>query len=223
MNALQAVIYDMDGLLIDSEPFWIDSEIEVLRPLGVPLTREMCMQTAGIRVDKVVQHWHGRFAWDAQRHPLATMTEKIVTGVIERVRARGKVLPGVMESIDFFKRQQLKMAIASSSHHRLIRAVLDRFELGKHFAVVKSAENEPYGKPHPGVFINAASSLAVDPQHCLVLEDSIYGAIAAKAAMMKCIVVPATHDAEDPRFAIADLKLSSLTEFNQVHWDTLNR
>eukprot|EP01046_Picozoa_sp_COSAG06_P050286 COSAG06_NODE_7931_length_2330_cov_2.569251_2_plen_216_part_00 len=106
----------------------------------------------------------------------------------------------------------LPLAVASSSHMVLLNAALEGLGLVGRFSHVISAEFEPYGKPHPGVYISAATALGVAPDRCLALEDSVNGTLAAKAAKMICIAVPEPHNFPDPRYAIADLKLASLAE-----------
>lgn len=81
--------------------------------------------------------------------------------------------------------------------------------------MVQSAESEPYGKPHPGVFITTAGKLGVEPTDCLVFEDSFAGLIAGKAARMKVVAVPAAEEYDQGRFDIADLKLGSLLQFDE--------
>ena len=105
------------------------------------------------------------------------------------------------------------MALASSSSMSLIEAVVDKLNIRMYFDVLWSAEFEPYGKPHPGIFLTTAAKLQVDPKECIVFEDSINGVISAKAARMKCIAIPEEATFNDPRFAIADSKLRSLKEY----------
>jgi len=121
-------------------------------------------------------------------------------------------LTGVASAIAAAKSAAPKIALASSSPMPIIRAVLDRLGLAGAFDVVQSAESEPYGKPHPGIFLTTAHQLDVKAPDCVVLEDSLAGVIAAKAARMTCIAVPDPQEASDPRFALADAKLTSLEE-----------
>ena len=106
------------------------------------------------------------------------------------------------------------MALASSSHEILIQTVIKKLSLEKYFLVTRSGQHEKYGKPHPQIFISTAQALNVYPTDCIVFEDSLNGILAAKAARMYCIAVPDIHRFNEPRMAIADLKLKSLEEFN---------
>lgn len=207
---LKAAIFDMDGLLVDSEPFWRAASIDLFGALGVPLTAERCYEVAGLRLDEVVLHWYRRHPWPDPDHP--RLVEAIVGRVAELVGLEGRLKPGVVAALDVVRAAGLRTALASSSPLRLIRAVLDRFELEDRFEVVHSAELESWGKPHPAIYLGAASRLGVAPEECLAFEDSLPGVIAAKAARMRCIAVPERLAAKDPRYALADVQLDALTE-----------
>lgn len=204
---IRAAIFDMDGLLIDSEPFWREVEVEVFRDVGVPLTEAMCHQTTGLRIDDVVAHWQRRHPW--QQPAASVVQERIVARMVETIAARGVAKRGVGHALDWAAGSGLQLALASASPMRIIRAVLDRLGLAERFHVVRSAEDEPWGKPHPAIFLTTAAALDVRPEECLVFEDSLNGVIAAKAARMRCVCVPETRD---PRFVLADERLESLEE-----------
>jgi sugar-phosphatase len=208
---IRAVIFDMDGLLIDSEPLWRLAEVEVFRAIGVPLTDELALTTMGLRTDEVVEHWHARYPW--QEPSLKEVEARIDARVIELVRERGAPLPGARELVALLTERGLPLAIASSSSSELIGAVVRQFDLAGAFRVLQSAEHEPYGKPHPGVYIAAARALGVSPVDCLAIEDSANGLLAAKAARMRCVVVPEPAVKNDRRFCIADAVLDSLADF----------
>lgn len=220
---IRAAIFDLDGLLIDSEPFWQDAEIEVFQSIGVPLTRELCVQTMGLILHEVIDHWARIYPWDEARHPRREVAERVMAGVIERMQARGRPLPGVKATIDFLAAKGLPLAVASSSYKRVIDAALGALGIADRFAVVRSAESEALGKPHPGVFLTTARELDVPAVHCLVFEDSLNGLVAAKAARMRCVAVPDGVHYDDPRFALADVKLRSLEEFDEGVWERLYR
>lgn len=207
-----AVIFDMDGLLIDSEPLWVRAEIEVFREVGVALEPSDCARTKGLRVDDVVAFWHARRGF-AGATP-ADVEARLVARVAALVRAEGAALPGVQEALAAARGEGRRpIALASSSPMPIIEAALDRLGLDRAFDVVCSAQTEPYGKPHPAIFLRTAERLGVSPLACVVLEDSVTGVIAAKAARMACIAVPSdpgAGDARDPRFAVADAVVRSL-------------
>jgi sugar-phosphatase len=211
MCAIRAVVFDMDGLLIDTEPIWRRVEIEIFGRLGLHLTEEQCMETMGVRVAQVVELWHSRRPW--QGPPTAEVTQQIVDGVIAHVLAEGQPMPGVLEALDMVHAAGLPIAIASSSSEGMIRAVIRRLKIERYIQVICSADDEAEGKPHPAVYLRAAERLRVPPDECLALEDSPTGVLAAKAAGMYCIAVPDRFLAGDPRMDEADLRLDSLAEF----------
>jgi mannitol-1-/sugar-/sorbitol-6-/2-deoxyglucose-6-phosphatase len=206
-----AVIFDMDGLLIDSEPLWRIAEVEALAAVGVSITEEDALETTGLRTDEVVELWHGRYPWAAP--PKKEIEARIISRLIALVRERGEPMAGAKETLEAFSAAGYPLAIASSSASEIIAAVLETLGIGGYFRVTQSAEHEPFGKPHPGVYIEAARALGVEPRTCLAFEDSPNGVIAAKAARMTCVAVPDPALAGDRRFGAADLVLGSLAEF----------
>jgi sugar-phosphatase len=204
----------MDGLIIDSEPYWRKSMIKVLATVGLNLTEEQCAMTTGLRFDHVLEYWFEKYPWTHKS--LLEVHEEVLNEMEHAILHEAQLLPGVFESIDLFRSKGYKLAIASSSAMRLIRACVHRLNGEKIFDTVISAEHEEYGKPHPSVFLTAAKDLHVNPLDCLVLEDSMMGLIAAKAARMQCVLVPAPENFDNPKSAIADWKLHSLLEIDSI-------
>ena len=212
-----ASIFDMDGLLIDSEILWHEAEIEIFGDLGVPLSRDRCRSTKGMFVGEVTEYWYSRYPWDGPTPPEVAVT--IVDRVIALLLAKGELKPGAAHAIALCARRGLSLAVASSSQYRLIDTALDHFGLRHHFALVHSAEDEAWGKPHPAVFLTAAAKLGVAPRRCLVWEDAPAGVLAAKAASMACIAVPERGEEHQPAFALADVVLGSLLEMDERRFD----
>jgi mannitol-1-/sugar-/sorbitol-6-/2-deoxyglucose-6-phosphatase len=209
---IDAMIFDMDGLLVDSEPLWRIAEIEMLSAVGVPITHDDAVQTTGLRTDEVVELWYARYPWPDP--PKKAIEARIITRLIALVRERGRLMPGVRETLQAVSDAGYPLAIASSSSSEIIAAVLDTLDIAPYFQVAQSAEHEAYGKPHPGVYIEAARRLGVEPWRCLAFEDSPNGVIAAKAARMHCIAVPDPALRNDRRLQAADLILPSLAVFH---------
>jgi sugar-phosphatase len=205
---LTAAIFDMDGLLIDSEPAWRRAEVEVFATVGLELTERDCEATTGLRIDEVARHWFARAPWEGPSpHEVA---ERIVDRMTALVAAEGVPMPGAHEAVERCRAAGLRLGLASSSAARLIDATLERLDLRDAFEVRCSAQHERWGKPHPAVFLTCAARLGVAPSGCLVLEDSLNGVIAAKAARMRCVAVPEATQRGDARFALADRVLDSL-------------
>ncbi|MFH0474363.1 hexitol phosphatase HxpB [Kluyvera ascorbata] len=206
---IRAAIFDMDGLLIDSEPLWDRGEHEVLSELGVDFTRRHELpDTRGLRIDLVVDLWFGQQPWTGPNR--ATVVERIISRVISLVEETRPLLPGVHEAVALCKAQGLKVGLASASPLYMLEKVLTMFDLRDQFDALASADKLDYSKPHPQVYLNCAAQLGVSPLNCVALEDSVNGMIASKAARMRSIVVPAAESQLDPRFSLADIKLSSL-------------
>lgn len=209
---MKAAIFDMDGLLIDSEPLWQDAEIAVFGELGVPLTRSMCRETMGFRIDHVVRHWYEQYPW---RGPtLEDVVEKIVVAVGELMQQRGAPMPGVIDTIEDLRAAGYKLAVASSSPMRLIRLALQQIGIIGRFDVLHSAESEPQGKPHPAVYSSTMARLGVEPRHCIAFEDSVAGVRSAKGAGAFVIAVPDQSERSNPGFAASDAVLESLADFS---------
>jgi mannitol-1-/sugar-/sorbitol-6-/2-deoxyglucose-6-phosphatase len=202
---IEAVIFDMDGVLIDTEPVWRRVERELFGELGIHLGDDELRQTMGFRIDETVAHWYAQRPWPDPDLP--GLAARIVDRVVEVVEQQGEPLPGVEHAVGVCEKLGLRLAVASSSWVRLVDAVLKRLGIADSFEAVRSAADESYGKPHPGVFLTTAELLGVEPARCLVVEDSVNGMVAAVAARMRCVVVP---ERWDPRFVLADAVLDSL-------------
>jgi len=222
---IEAVIFDMDGLLLDSEPYWKESEIEVFTSLGVPLTREMCDTTVGKRIEEVVSHWHKLYPWDTNKKDSSfeKVSENVIAKVVKLINKKGTPLEGVDYIIKFFKDRKIKTAIASSSAMIIIDAALQKFKIKKEFDAIHSAEKEQFGKPHPAVYLNTAKQLGTLPKNCLAFEDSFNGLLSAKDAGMKTVAVPEKRFFNEERFSLANIKLSSLKQFDMKHLEMLNK
>jgi mannitol-1-/sugar-/sorbitol-6-/2-deoxyglucose-6-phosphatase len=186
----------MDGLLIDSEVLWHEAEVEIFGSLGVPIREAEERSTKGMYVNDVVEFWYSLHPW------VGPSEDQVVDSLLERVgqlvEGKGRLLPGAVRALD--------LALD------LIYRCLDHFGLRGRFAAVNSAQFEVFGKPHPAVFLSAAAALGVSAPECLVVEDSAAGVLAAKAARMSVIAVPALEDRGLAPFALADLVLTSLEE-----------
>ncbi len=213
------VIFDMDGLLINSEPLWDEAATEIFQQYNFQLTKAQYATTTGMRTKEFVEWWFNYYKIDA-RHNAAAETD-ILKKVVEKVAAKGNAMPGVAHIFNFFIERNFKIGLATSSGKPLIDLVVDKLGIRNYLQSIESASDLPYGKPHPQVYLNCAEALNSHPTECICFEDSFNGLIAAKAARMKCVVVPAAHDSKNERFNAADLKISSLVNFNSLLMQTL--
>ena len=216
---LNTVIFDMDGLLIDSEPLWGEAAHEIFGRYNFQLTKAQYATTTGMRTKEFVEWWFNYYKIDARHNEEAE--NAILQNVVEKVAAKGKALPGVEHIFNFFIQRNFKIGLATSSGKPLIDVVVDKLGIRNFLQCIESAADLPYGKPHPQVYLNCAVALNSHPTQCICFEDSFNGLIAAKAARMKCVVVPAPHDSKNEKFNAADLKISSLINFNSLLMQTL--
>ena len=207
---IKAVIFDMDGVLIDSEPLWRKAMIEGFASIGVLITEEDCKKTTGNRLKEVVEYWFEKL--NILDFLPTEIEHRIINMLVKLINNEGKAISGVIEVINFCKNKNIKIGLATSSSNHLMEAVLEKLNLKNTFKSSISAENMEYGKPHPEVFLNCASQLQISPLECIVIEDSINGVIAAKAAFMRVIALPEQENINNHKFSIADYKLNNMQE-----------
>ncbi|MBN1159104.1 MAG: hexitol phosphatase HxpB [Bacteroidales bacterium] len=217
---LEAVIFDMDGIIIDSEPLWREAEIRIFRSVGIELNPDLCRQTTGLDTQATIQYWYNLFPW--KNKSLFQVLKELLEAMQTAYEEDAKLMEGFLDVLQFFKDAGVTTAIASSTPLKLITLALKKFHLLELFKIIHSSENEEFCKPHPAVYIQTSRKLNIPPDHCLVFEDSFNGAIAAKAARMKVMVIPDSHAVNSSRFDFADLRLESLKDFRPHHFEQLN-
>jgi HAD superfamily hydrolase (TIGR01509 family) len=208
---IRAVIFDMDGVIIDSEPLWRTAERQVFAEVGLELSDADCEHTMGMRSDEVITHWFERCPWHGASP--AEVEARLIRRMQVLIAERGTAMPGVKRSVAAVRSAGLALALASSSSPVLIDEVLRKLEMTTTFDAVRSALHEEFGKPHPAVFLSTARELGLAPSECAVIEDSIAGVQSAYAAGMRVVAIPPPHLFEDPAYDIADVKLHTLEEF----------
>lgn len=194
------VIFDMDGLLIDSEPTWKRVEQQALQQaLGLHLSMEELKRFTGRATRDFVR-------LIAQHHPELNVDQpalmRLILDMMTQQIADAPLLPGARELISYLAGQRVPMAIASSTPRPLIESVVERHQLP--IEVITSGAEVKASKPHPEVFLQAAEQLGVDPFECWVFEDSLNGVIAARAASMRVVAVPVADYQPMAHFSIAD-------------------
>ena len=213
MGAYRAAVFDMDGLLVDSEILWHQAEREILVPLGARIAADESRATKGMFVDEVVAYYHGLAGWTTPT--VSDVVARILERVGDLVEERGELLPGARRALSMCASLG-PLALASSTPYALIQRTLSHFGLDDRFRVVHSAQDEALGKPHPDVFLTAARRLGVAPAACIAFEDSPAGVRAAIAAGMDCVAVPSPDDRDDAAFDAATLVLASLDDLDEA-------
>jgi len=166
----------------------------------------------GMRLPEAIDHWRVRFPWTGPEP--AEVESRISTRVANLVATGGRPMPGALDAVARCTRWGLPVGVCSGSSQPVMAAALGRLGLESQVAVWHSAESEPYGKPHPACYLTTAAALGVDPAECLAVEDSFNGAIAAKAARMRVVVVPEAGTRDSPRWGFCDARLDSLEAFD---------
>lgn len=209
---IDTVLFDMDGVLLDTEPLWGKCMLNIAQKHSIPITKDKFKETTGLRIYEVTDYWQQKYPWEgSSAHDVA---EEILDDIIECSRTEGRVLPYVEGTLKLLKENNFKIGLASSSPMRMIDDLITHYDIKKYFDVVVSADSAERGKPHPEVFLQAAEQLDANPLQCVVIEDSVNGMIAAKAARMKVIMVPDVLHYHKGEFVLADAKLTSLKEFD---------
>ena len=206
----EAVIFDMDGVLIDSEPQWKIAMENVFKSVGLEMARKDFQKTVGLRIDEVISFWNHHKKLGIQDEK--AIEDAIIDQMILLVHANPIPLKGVSETLAHLKKLNIKIGLATSSPYRLLNAVLSTLNIRAYFDFVHSAENESYGKPHPVVYISVAEALSVKPSKCLVIEDSFNGVISGKAAKMDVVCIPEKTHEPNMKLNLADYIFEDMIE-----------
>ncbi len=213
---INTAIFDMDGLLIDSEPMWKLAEKTVFGALGVPVSDELTVHTASMTTSEVTSFWYSHHPW--QNKSLQDVEHEVINHVEMQINQHGQALSGVNKVLQLLSKNNVKIGLATNSPHRLIEVILTKLDIAHFFSVVSSAEHELSGKPDPAVYLTTLKKLNAKPEHCIAFEDSYSGLQAAQKAGISVISVPAQHEYSNPKFNGAALKLTCLSEFSISHF-----
>lgn len=209
MVSVEAVIFDMDGVLVDTEPVHLDAINAVLGVEGHHLSEEQNEQFLGTTVGHT---WSRIVEIFGLARPLADYLETYDAEVLRRLSQPLTPLPGVRELLALLEARGIPLAVASSSQMTWVRATLGSLGLARYFSALVSGDSVARGKPEPDIYLRAAGLLGARPARCLAVEDAPRGILAAKRAGMTVVAVrtPFTrHLSLDG----ADHVLDSLTEF----------
>lgn len=204
LNHKRAILWDMDGVLVDTGEYHYNAWKETFDELDVPFSWEQFRATFGMNNAGILEIIYGEKLPFEQERQISEHKEELFRAA---VKGNAQLLPGIEEALKNFSAWNLKQAIASSAPPKNIEVLVQELRIGKYFNAVVSAYEMP-GKPDPAVFLKAAQQLGVEPEHCIVIEDAVSGVEAAKNAGMKCIAVTTTNVADS--LSKADLILDSL-------------
>ena len=207
-NLPAAIIFDMDGVLVDSSPFHLRKWADFMRRHGIPVDEEALPGIVlGPANDKIFRRFLGDHLTRAQVSELGEELDAIFR---EEIGPNPPALPGVRRLIEEIHSQGIVMAVASAAIASNVKFLIDALGLRGYFRQTLAVDSTTHPKPHPEIYLKTAKMLGVDPANCLVFEDSFVGIEAAKRAGMKCIAITSTFPEEDLRREThADLIVSS--------------
>ncbi|HUZ03333.1 MAG TPA: HAD family phosphatase [Thermomicrobiaceae bacterium] len=204
-----AVVFDLDGLLVDSEPVQIAAWEAFLAELGHSLDRALLAEMFGLRI------------WDSARLVVERLVlDLTVDAVVQRrdelffasLPGRLIAMPGAIEIVAELRGRGVPLALATSGHRRYVDVALDEIGLAGAFDVEVTGDAVARGKPAPDIYLSAAKRLGVEPGACVALEDAPLGVASAKSAGMRCLAVPNSMTAGLPGLEAADAVLESLSD-----------
>lgn len=198
LDRFQAVIFDMDGLLVDSEIVWHAAEQDLFGALGVDYTDEARALGVGLRVDEFMKVLHTHFALT---QPVEELIAQLNQMMVERIPVEVKPKPGAVELLHFLKARGVPMAVASNSSAAIIRTTMESQGWNDFLPVQCTADDEKAGKPAPDVYLTAARRLGVDPRQSVGVEDSPRGSQGVVNAGMTCLAVPDLSHTSPAAFA----------------------
>lgn len=215
--SIQAVIFDMDGTLIDSEPLWQRASYEYFKACGYPVTQEEIWHLSGVPVrghaEYMLRHYGDKGL------SVEALSAGFEARAVKMILEQKPLIAGVPETLEALKKRGIKMAIASASPLYMLQEIVESCGIAQYFDYLSSAVGLPYNKPHPAVYLQAAEKLNVAPQDCLAVEDSITGMTAAKAAAMSCAVIPPKENANKPQWSLANYQLATISEVADLPMD----
>ena len=205
---IQAVAFDMDGLMFNTEDVYFRSGTLLLESNGHIYTRELCDSIMGCTpqqaFETMIAYCHLNMTW----RELQAESEELFISLLDKYLAP---LPGLMELLAFLEEHQIPRAVCTSSSRRVMENILRRFQLESHFAFTLTANELEHGKPHPEIYLRAAERFGISPANMLVLEDSQNGCRAGANAEAFVVAVPGEHS-RHMDFSMARMKAASLAD-----------
>ncbi len=216
---IEAVIFDMDGTLVDSMWMWHAIDEEYLRRFGFEMPEGLQEDIGGISIRQTAVYFKERFG-------IEDSIEKMIADWDDMAMAKYRfdvpLKDGVTELLDFLYEHKIRCAVATSSSNALTEAVMETHGIGEYFETIVTGEDIHNGKPAPDIYLECADRLSVAPNHCLVFEDVVHGIKAAKAAGMNVCAVEDEFSIEDTykKKKLSDYYIRSFYEiFDETYED----
>ena len=181
---MKAVIFDMDGVIIDSEPIHFEVDMQTMREFGVNISKDELNKYVGTTNEYMLNDLINKYKIQKS---IKEILEYKMELTIRRIKeTKINAISGIPELLISLKHNNIKTAIGSSSPKELIITVIEKFQLGKYFDCIVSGDEVKEGKPKPDIYLEVSKRIGVNPEECIVIEDSRNGVLAAKNAGMKC-------------------------------------
>lgn len=210
---LKAVIFDMDGVIIDSEPTHMKLENEAYKKLGIDVSTDEHHSFVGTTSYYMWEVLKNKYKLNQTLEELVDYDRNIYFKYLVSDECEIILINGVKELIKDLHENGVKLAIASSSPLNVIEAVAKKFKIEQYFEAFVTGDFVKKSKPEPDIFIFASEKLGVNPRNCVVIEDSHNGVLAAKKAGMKCVGINSDHEGSQD-ISMADLVINSFKEVN---------
>lgn len=206
---MRAVIFDMDGVIIDSEPIHFQVDMKTMKDLGCRITVEELNKYVGTTNEYMLTEIKKNYKITQSIEEIIKYKVEITKKII--LECDLEPLEGIRALLQELKNNNIPAAIASSSPRDLIDVVVSKFQLKDYFSYIVSGEEVEEGKPAPDVYIKTSEKLGIKPKDCVVIEDSKNGVLAAKKAGMKCIGFQNLNSGNQD-LSMADIIVKSITE-----------
>ncbi len=211
----EAVIFDMDGSLVDSMWVWKDIDIEYLGRFGLEIPDDLQQMIEGMSFTETAQYFRERFSLERSVEQIKADWNELAW---DRYRTRVTLKPGARELLEHCRRQGIKLGIATSNSRQIVDMVMKERGIGEYFSCIMTSCEAMKGKPAPDIYLLTAEKLQVSPKHCLVFEDIVYGIQAGKAAGMEVCAVEDAYSAyqEAEKRRLADYYIKDFTEIEEI-------
>jgi mannitol-1-/sugar-/sorbitol-6-/2-deoxyglucose-6-phosphatase len=216
LDDFDAAIFDMDGLMVDSEPFWKRAERECFAEVGIHITEEMSKVTAPMTTAEVAAYWYAYRPWKGRS--TLDLERAVISRVRDLIDTHADALPGVRDTLRACRARGWRTGLASNSPLALCKHVVGALRLHGAFDVILAADQVALGKPAPDIYLETARRVGVPPARCLVFEDSVSGVRAAREAGMTVVAIPSPGQIFDSTLHAPHAVFPSLSVFWKTHF-----
>lgn len=215
LQGKEAVIFDMDGSLVDSMWVWKDIDIQYLARFGLEVPDDLQYLIEGMSFTETAQYFKERFALD---RPLELIKADWNEMAWDMYRTRVMLKPGARQLLDYCRDHQIRLGIATSNSRQIVDMVMEERGITDYFSCIMTSCEAKKGKPAPDIYLLTAQQLKVAPERCLVFEDIIFGIQAGKAAGMEVCAVEDEYSAyqREEKQRLADYYINDFTEIEEV-------